>query len=177
LQTQNELEMQFEAVTGSHQSPNVGVDSLSPMPSLVSRKEVQAVAASAGKATYCGTEPKDQDTSHHSSGTTGSAVPTSSDVGVSQTTSIPEVQEPTITSGSGGATVQAYSDPGALQGISVPEVQEPTITSALGGSGTGLKRVVKEISSAANKKSKKLHVVEEVECTRAVSTLDSSLIT
>jgi hypothetical protein len=88
------------------------------------------------------------------------------------------VQEPTITSGSGGATVQAYSDPGALQGKSVPEVQEPTITSALGESGnTGLKRVVKEISSAANKKSKKLHVVEEVECTRAVSTLDSSLIT
>jgi phytochrome-interacting factor 3 len=168
LQTQNELEMQFEAATGSHQSPNVGVDSLSPMPSSVSRKEVQAVAASAGKATYCGTEPKDQDTSHHSSGTTGSAVPTSSDVGVSQTTSIPEVQEPTITSGSGGATVQAYSDPGALQGKSVPEVQEPTITSALGESGnTGLKRIVKEISSAANKKSKKLHVVEEVECTRA----------
>jgi len=169
----------MQGFQGSSRSSNLGVDSWSQMPSLVSRKEVVHAVSSAGEAAMdCRTsEPMDQDiTCHpHLSGATivGSAVVAASDLGVLQSTSIPaEVQEPTITSASAGpGAVQggATSDLRVSQGItSLPEVvQEPTITSEFGGcSNIALERA-KE-TSTANKK-KLLGAAQEVECPSGVS--------
>jgi phytochrome-interacting factor 3 len=164
----------MQGFQGSSRSSNLGVDSWSQMPSLVSRKEVVHAVSSAGEAAMdCRTsEPMDQDiTCHpHLSGTTtvGSAVIAASDLGVLQNTSIPaEVQEPTITCASAGpGAVQggATSDLGVSHGItSLPEVvQEPTITSEFGGCSNIVLERAKE-TSTANKK-KLLGAAQEVEC-------------
>jgi phytochrome-interacting factor 3 len=170
---------QMQGFQGSSRSSNLGVNSWSQMPSLVSRKEVVHAVSSAGEAAMdCrNSEPMDQDiTCHpHLSGTTtvGSAVVAASDLGVLQSTSIPaEVQEPTITSASAGlGAVQggATSDLGVSQGItSVTEVvQEPTITSEFGGcSNIALERAKETLT--ANKK-KLLGAAQEVECPSRVS--------
>ncbi len=169
----------MQGFQGSSRSSNLGVDSWSQMPSMVSRKEVVHAVSSAGEAAMdCRTsEPMDQDiTCHpHLSGRTtiGSAVVAASDLGVLQSTSIPaEVQEPTITSASAGpGAVQGgtISDLGVSQNItSLPEVvQEPTITSESGGCSKIVLERAKE-TSTANKK-KLLGAAQEVECPSGVS--------
>jgi hypothetical protein len=172
LAAQSELGMQFEGA-GSRSS-NLGVDTWSPM-SRKKGEQVHAVASAAvGKeAMDCGSEPADQNACCHSNGTTVSAVLASSDLGVSQSTSISKVvQEPTMTSGSREVAVQASADIGVLQqGTSTPEVQqEPTVTSALGGSSNVIALDCSKETSMVNKK-KKLQAVEEVEYPIGVSVI------